>query len=80
MAVYVDKLRYYKDSSKVCGRIVKWSHLTADTAEELHRFAEFIGLKRSWFQNHRIPHYDITTSKRKEAINHGAILILGERK
>lgn len=28
----------------------KWSHLTADTTEELHAFAAKLGLRRSWFQ------------------------------
>jgi len=36
-------------------------HLVADNINELHRFAQSIGLKRKWFQDHRIPHYDLTT-------------------
>ncbi len=33
------------------GRLTsRWSHLTADTEEELHEFAARIGLKRAWFQ------------------------------
>ena len=75
MSVYVSRLKYYKNAPKICGRQVKWSHMTADTVEELHKFADLIGLKRSWFQDHKILHYDITTSKRKEAIHHGAILV-----
>ena len=55
----------------------KWCHLTADSLEELHAFAcDKLGLKASWFQNHRVmPHYDITASKRREAIKLGAIAI-----
>jgi hypothetical protein len=35
-------------------------HLISDySVDELHRFAVSIGLKRKWFQDHRIPHYDI---------------------
>ncbi len=38
------------------------THLTADTLEELHKFALGINLKRKWFQNHpEHPHYDLTT-------------------
>jgi len=35
------------------------THLIADSLSELHSFAENIGLRREWFQNHRKPHYDI---------------------
>ena len=55
----------------------KWaSHLFADTVAELHEFAARLGLKRSWFQNHtRLPHYDVTSNKRTEAIQRGAITV-----
>jgi hypothetical protein len=61
-----------------------WSHLTADTVEELHAFAERLKLRREWFQGRckRIPepygqpchhwHYDVTAAKRTEAIRLGA--------
>lgn len=35
------------------------THLTSTDMEELHAFAESVGLKREWFQDHRIPHYDV---------------------
>lgn len=54
-------------------------HLVSTTSiEELHTFAQGIGLKRSWFQGQTPvhPHYDITTSRAMgRAIAHGAILI-----
>jgi hypothetical protein len=51
----------------------KWCHLVADDIQELHDFAQKLGLKREWFQNHIIqPHYDITAAKREAAINLGA--------
>jgi hypothetical protein len=52
-------------------------HLVADTLDELHAFAESIGMKRSWFQDHpRHPHYDtISKGKKSKAIKAGAILI-----
>lgn len=41
--------------------------------QELHEFAAHIGLKRAWFQEHPwVPHYDLTPSKRKLAVLHGA--------
>lgn len=51
----------------------RWCHLWADTVEELHALAARIGLRRSWFQSHtRLPHYDLTPSKRALAIAAGA--------
>ncbi len=50
-------------------------HMIADTENELHEFALSIGLKRSWFQNSKkdgIPHYDLTTGRRKLAVSRGA--------
>jgi hypothetical protein len=38
-------------------------HLMADSLEELHIFAKSLGLKRCWFQNHKYPHYDLTTKR-----------------
>lgn len=73
MAVYVDDMRMPARVGRVSAR---WSHLTADTDEELHAFARRLGLKRTWFQDHAIPrfrHYDVTDTKRREAIRLGAI-------
>ncbi len=56
-------------------------HLTVDgeTPEhlaELHGLAKRIGCEQSWFQPHKIhPHYDLTPSKRTEAILAGAVEI-----
>ena len=48
-------------------------HLVADTVHELHLFARSIGLKRSWFQDKQIPHYDLTTKRKaNRAITEGA--------
>ena len=52
------------------------AHLFADNLDELHLLASKIGLKRSWFQPHAIvPHYDLTTSKRTQALAAGAIAV-----
>ena len=43
-------------------------HVIADTLEELHNFAQLIGLKREWFQdNPRHPHYDTVSRKTQRA-------------
>lgn len=47
-------------------------HMMADDLSELHLFAGKLGLKREWFQNNRHPHYDISISKRKLAVQLGA--------
>jgi Protein of unknown function (DUF4031) len=51
MAVYVDDagiLAEVRNGSRV--HVSRWSHLTADTQEELHEFAARLGLRREWFQ------------------------------
>lgn len=50
-------------------------HLVADTVAELYSFAVCLGLKRVWFQDKRIPHYDLTANKCREAMKLGAIEI-----
>lgn len=71
MAVYVDDLNTWTDK----GLFAKGScHMTADTLDELHAFAVKIGMKRAWFQRHRLaPHYDLTPSRRAVAVRLGAI-------
>lgn len=79
MAVYVDAIQTYsieqiKPAARHAGR--RWAHMTADSDEELHAFAARIGLRRSWFQGHRLPafrHYDVVPSKRALALRLGAI-------
>ena len=53
----------------------RWCHLLADTPEELHRFANRLGLHRSSYQGppkSGTPHYDITGFERSRAIALGA--------
>lgn len=84
MTVYVDSARIPATVGKVRGR---WSHLTADTPEELHAFAAKIGLRREWFQARckfapycpsladetcRHFHYDVVEARRVMAIKEGA--------
>jgi hypothetical protein len=50
-------------------------HLATDgPIEELHSFAKKIGLRREWFQEHRLaPHYDLTPRRRARALRAGAV-------
>lgn len=68
MTVYIDDVFIPYGRMKMC-------HMIADTKEELHAMADKLGLKREWFQDGRIWHYDISKGKRAEAIANGAITI-----
>ena len=76
--VYVDPLRRIVSKNAQARRVGSkhghlWSHLWADTLEELHAMATSIGMRRSWFQNDpRLPHYDLVPPRREEAIKRGA--------
>ena len=55
----------------------RWSHLVADTDDELHAFAARLGMKREWFQHksnrpHQ-GHYDVPERARPEALELGAV-------
>lgn len=71
MTVYVDNFRVPARVGRLSAR---WSHLTADTKEELHAFADRLALNRTWFQDKGDGrwHYDVTDSKREQAIKLGA--------
>ena len=66
MSVYVDKTKNEFRGMIMC-------HMVADTLDELHAMAKKLGMKRSWFQSGSIPHYDVSLSKRRMAIEFGAI-------
>lgn len=52
----------------------RWCHLWADTEAELHELARKIYVRRDHFQPHdTLPHYNLKPSKRKFAIEAGAI-------
>lgn len=76
LTIYVDPLAYARQ--RVVGvRVDYWCHMATDSAdlEELHRFAQSIGLKREWFHNSglTVPHYDLTPNKRERAVAAGAV-------
>jgi uncharacterized protein DUF4031 len=55
---------------RICG------HLVSDTSlDELHLFAESLGLRREWFQEKSIPHYDLTGEVYELALRSGAELV-----
>lgn len=75
MTVYVDN---WRQRARVGRLDAVWSHLTADTDEELHEFAARLGLRREWAQHmddemQTMHHYDVTESKRKQAVKLGAV-------
>ena len=87
MTVYVDDIGI---PARIGGLSGRWSHLIADTQEELHEFAARLGLKREWFQDPTVNgkpkavpgeriaenwHYDVTASKRKLALQLGAVAV-----
>lgn len=72
MPVYVDPL--FTTQQKPRWPFSEACHMIADTVEELHAFAASIGLRRSWFQP-KPAHYDLTRSKRYQAVKQGAIEI-----
>jgi hypothetical protein len=70
----------YVDDGFVEGDWGFWTgggHMQADSPEELHALADQLGLKRAWFQSKPgkpwRDHYDLTRSKRDQAIRLGAI-------
>ncbi len=71
MPVYVDDMEAKYSRMIMC-------HMVADTLEELHDMAEKIGVPKKWYQGPpvtRRPHYDICMSKKKNALELGAIQI-----
>ena len=72
MTIYVDPLMGH--GLKLHGHTVDNCHLFSDTdVDELHAFAERIGMERTWFHDMRIPHYDLTQAPRRLAVYCGAI-------
>lgn len=73
MTVYVDPLGAW--GWRLRGRVTESCHLFTDgDIEELHAFAGRVGMKRAWFQPHRLaPHYDLTPARRAAAVKLGAV-------
>lgn len=74
MTVYVDNMRR---PAQLTGRPAKWSHMFADSSEELEQAASKLGLRAEWLQHagtHR-EHYDVTETVRSNALSMGAVPI-----
>ena len=66
MTIYVD------DYEGTFGRMIMCHMMSDESLEGLLEFAQKLGLKRSWFQNGSAPHYDLSKTKRKLALELGA--------
>ena len=76
MPVYVDPLQRCIPNRRWCHEYA--CHLLPHdqspvSIEDLHAFAAKLGLKRCWFQTRSLPHYDLTSGKRRQALQHGAV-------
>jgi hypothetical protein len=76
MSVYVDDWRQLATIRSTTSR---WSHLTADTTEELHVFARRLGIPARAFQQKpgkpQFDHYDVPEELRIQAIALGAVAL-----
>jgi hypothetical protein len=74
LTCYVDELRRYRHGPT---HFDSWCHLYCDGGpEELHAFADRLGLKRAWYQDRPgFPHHDLPPPARERAIALGAIAI-----
>lgn len=76
--IYIDEfpLKWPKTDNWRYGEV---THLFTDSddIEELHRFAQSIGLKRSWVDKRHteLIHYDLSPQKRMQALKFGAQLM-----
>lgn len=74
MPVYIDDMQR---RARVGRLDAVWSHLMADTHDELIDFARRLGLNTRWIQHEGKPleHFDVTEPKRQAALRLGAIPI-----
>ncbi len=74
MTVYLDDWRQPARLGPIDDR---WSHLVADTEQELHAFAAAMGIRRAAFQDRRgrphHAHYDLPERSRSTALALGAV-------
>ena len=77
--VYVDALMDWGWRLGVSCHMLPHDH-TDLALEELHQFAERIGMKRAWFQDKSAwLHYDLTASKRALAVKAGAVEVTSKQ-
>lgn len=79
MTVYVDDMYLYPlgEFKTPSGRVMKMSHMVADTREELLAMAKAIGVAQKYLQKsgRHTEHFDICKSYRDKAIRAGAVAI-----
>lgn len=66
--IYVDSPKWKKPNGRK-----RYAHMVADTLDELHKFAEMIGVKRHFFHRGDKPHYDVTEQQYLTAIENNAV-------
>jgi Protein of unknown function (DUF4031) len=70
MTCYVDSVRAYPGAGL---RYTEFCHLLADTRDELHAFADQLGIPRRFFQDHAWRwHHDLPAPLRARAVELGA--------
>jgi hypothetical protein len=80
MTIYVYKLAGQRGKPFTYAYPFPWFGLTADTPEELHPFAESVGLYRQFYRPCRsagedtplVGHYDLNQGERDRAVRNGA--------
>lgn len=73
--ILLDPLRSYAHTKRLTtsAKPQLWSHMVSDESlEELHAFAERIGMRRAWFQG---DHYDLMERMHVKARACGAVLV-----
>lgn len=72
MAIYVDD---FEIEATIDGLRRRWSHLVADTPDELRRFGLRLRLSSAWIQKRGTAreHFDVTSAVRRQALAMGAI-------
>jgi 1-aminocyclopropane-1-carboxylate deaminase/D-cysteine desulfhydrase-like pyridoxal-dependent ACC family enzyme len=77
--VMVDEVRIWPNAKGIFRK--GSAHLTVDGTtpehlEALHAFAKRLGLRREWFQDHKLaPHYDLVPARHAAALDAGAELV-----
>ena len=70
MAVYVDDMMLAATVGRLTAR---WSHMWADSEEELVEFAIRLGMRPVWIQRKSVVPFDLTERRRAAAVRLGAI-------
>ena len=66
----------YIDNALISFNGQLWCHMMADSLDELHSFAAYIGVSSNWFhKDASYPHYDITIQTKQNALCLGATAV-----